>query len=40
MPADRPFRESNLFGSKIRDLGLTIDGTRLAPVIEEFRSEL
>jgi hypothetical protein len=40
MPADRPFRESNLFGSKIRDLGLTIDGTRLAPVIEEFRGEL
>ena len=40
MPADRPFRESNLFGSKIRDLGLTIDGTRLSPVIEEFRGEL
>ena len=40
MPADRPFRESNLYGSKIRDLGLTIDGTRLAPVIEEFRAEL
>jgi len=40
MPVDRPFRESNLFGSKIRDLGLTIDGTRLAPVIEEFRGEL
>jgi hypothetical protein len=40
MPADRPFRESNLFGSKIRDLGLTIDGTRLAPVIEEFRGEV
>jgi hypothetical protein len=40
MPADRPFRESNLFGSKIRDLGLTIDGTRLSPVIEEFRDEL
>jgi hypothetical protein len=37
--ADR-FRESNLFGSPIRDLGLTIDGTRLAPVIEEFRAEL
>ena len=36
----RPFRESNLFGAPIRDLELTIDGTRLAPVIEEFRAEL
>ncbi len=34
------FRESNLFGAPMRDLGLTIDGTRLAPVIEEFRTEL
>jgi hypothetical protein len=40
MPSDRSFRESNLFGSPIRDLGLTIDDTRLAPVIEEFRAEL
>jgi hypothetical protein len=38
--AHRSFRESNLFGAPIRDLELTIDGTRLAPVIEEFRSEL
>jgi hypothetical protein len=36
----RSFRESNLFGAPIRDLGLTIEGTRLAPVIEEFRAEL
>jgi hypothetical protein len=34
------FRESNLFESPIRDLELTIDGTRLAPVIDEFRAEL
>ena len=38
--SNRPFRESNLFGSPIRDLKLTIDDTRLAPVIEEFRQEL
>ena len=38
--AHRSFRESNLFGSPIRDLKLTIDGTRLAPVVEEFRAEL
>ena len=36
----RPFRESNLYGSPIRDLKLAIDDTRLAPVIEEFRQEL
>jgi hypothetical protein len=40
MAANRSFRESNLFGSPIRDLKLTIDGTRLAPVIDEFRDEL
>jgi hypothetical protein len=40
MAAHPSFRESNLFGSPIRDLGLTIDGTRLAPVIEEFRAEI
>ena len=40
MAAPYRFRESNLFGSPIRDLKLTIDDTRLAPVIEEFRAEL
>jgi hypothetical protein len=40
MAVDRSFRESNLFGSPIRDLELTIADTRLAPVIEEFRAEL
>jgi hypothetical protein len=34
------FRESNLYGAPIRDLGLKIDGTRLEPVIEKFRAEL
>jgi hypothetical protein len=36
----RPFRESNLYGSPIRDLKLAISDTRLAPVIDEFRAEL
>jgi hypothetical protein len=40
MASPQRFRESNLFGAPIRDLKLTIDGTRLAPVIEEFRGEL
>jgi hypothetical protein len=35
-----PFRESNLYGAPIRDLQLSIADTRLAPVIDEFRSEL
>jgi putative zinc-binding metallo-peptidase len=41
MPSpQRPFRESNLYGSPIRDLKLAIADTRLAPVIDEFRAEL
>jgi len=40
MSSSQGFRESNLFGAPIRDLRLTIDGTRLQPVIEEFRAEL
>ena len=36
----RAFRESNLYGAPIRDLGLAIENTRLAPVIDEFRAEL
>jgi len=40
MSSSQRFRESNLYGAPIRDLGLTIDGTRLAPVIDEFRAEL
>jgi hypothetical protein len=40
MSSPHGFRESNLFGAPIRDLGLTIAGTRLEPVINEFRAEL
>ena len=40
MSSSQVFRESNLFGAPIRDLGLMIEGTRLAPVIDEFRAEL
>jgi hypothetical protein len=38
--SSRPFRESNLFGSPIKDLALAIENTRLAPVVDEFRAEL
>jgi hypothetical protein len=34
------FRESNLLKVPIRDLALAIEGTRLAPLIEQFRQEL
>jgi hypothetical protein len=34
------FRESNLFGAPIRDLGLSIADTRLEPIIREFEAEL
>jgi len=40
MSSSQGFRESNLFGAPIRDLGLKISGTRLEPVIDEFRAEL
>ncbi|HET7608853.1 MAG TPA: hypothetical protein VFL84_09270, partial [Gammaproteobacteria bacterium] len=40
MSSSQGFRESNLFGAPIRDLGLKIAGTRLEPVIDEFRKEL
>src|SRR5215216_3363730 len=35
-----PFRESNVFQVPIRDLALAIEGTRLAPLIDQFRKEL
>jgi hypothetical protein len=38
--ASRAFRESNLFGAPIRDLNLSIEDTRLAPLLDEFRGEL
>ncbi len=34
------FHESNLWATPIRDLGLTIAGTRLEPILEEFGAEL
>ncbi len=40
MSTSQGFSESNLFGAPIRNLGLTIGGTRLEPVIDEFRAEL
>ena len=40
MSTSQGFRESNLFGAPIRDLGLKIEGTRSEPVIAEFRAEL
>jgi hypothetical protein len=35
-----PFREASFRTKPIRDLGLKIEGTRLAPVIEQFKHEL
>ncbi|MGN6391540.1 MAG: putative zinc-binding metallopeptidase [Gemmatimonadales bacterium] len=34
------FHESNLWSTPIRDLGLTITGTRLEPILDAFRAEL
>jgi hypothetical protein len=34
------FRESSLFRTPIQNLGLAIENTRLAPIIDEFRDEL
>ena len=34
------FQESNLWSTAIRDLGLTIEGTRLEPILAEFEEEL
>jgi hypothetical protein len=34
------FRESSLWSTPIRDLGLTIGGTRLEPILAEFEDEL
>jgi hypothetical protein len=41
MPVEKPtFQETNLWSTPIRDLGLTIAGTRLEPVVAEFEREL
>jgi hypothetical protein len=34
------FHESNLWSTPIRDLGLTLEGTRLQPILAEFEEEL
>ena len=33
------FHESNLWSTPIRDLGLTLEGTRLEPILAEFEGE-
>ncbi|MBW3598954.1 MAG: hypothetical protein KY475_16985 [Planctomycetes bacterium] len=38
--ASPPFHEGNFRSKPIRDLGLTIEGTRLAPLIRQFEQEL
>lgn len=40
MTSPTPVRESNLFQSPIRDLGLEIAGTPLEPLIQEFEQEI
>jgi hypothetical protein len=41
MPAESArFHESNLWATPIRDFGLTIEGTPLQPIIEQFQGEL
>jgi hypothetical protein len=41
MPEAQPnFREASIWSQPIRDLGLTIAGTRLEPILAEFQSEL
>ena len=40
MPERDPFREQNWSTVPIRDLGLTVEGTPLEPILQEFRKEL
>ena len=40
MASKEPFRESNWSSLPIRDLGLTIEGTPLEPVLKQFEAEL
>ena len=40
MAPEVTFHESNLASTPIRDLGLTIEGTRLEPIVDEFKKEL
>jgi hypothetical protein len=40
MPAVPPIRESNLYSSRIRDLGLELAGTSLEQIVAEFEQEV
>jgi hypothetical protein len=40
LPAAARFQETNLWATPIRDLGLTLEGTRLEPILHEFEAEL
>ncbi|HXT51565.1 MAG TPA: hypothetical protein VN811_11015 [Thermoanaerobaculia bacterium] len=40
MPVEATFRETHDVSTPIRDLGLTIEGTPLAPVVDEFLGEV
>src|SRR3990167_936277 len=40
MAEPRTFHEANLWTVAIRDLGLTIEGTRLEPIVAAFAAEL
>jgi hypothetical protein len=40
MASASPFQESHLWSTPIRDLGLTIAGTPLEPVLAQFQQEL
>ena len=40
MTPELAFQEKNLGSTAIRDLGLTIEGTRLEPIVQEFEAEL
>jgi hypothetical protein len=40
LPPAARFQETNLWATPIRDLGLTIEGTRLEPILQEFEAEL
>lgn len=40
MSTSAPLREASLAGMPIRDLGLTIAGTRLEPILQRFEAEL
>jgi Putative zinc-binding metallo-peptidase len=39
-PESARFHESNLWATPIRDFGLTIEGTPLQPIVEEFQDEV